>query len=76
MQQFNHSHYAMLLGNNPKAAKEYIAQFQTVEQVTAKIDREKMTKELKAMGIRVFPNYKDETVKKMYEEAKQSLVTN
>jgi hypothetical protein len=49
MQQFNHSHYAMLLGNNPKAAKEYIAQFQTGEQLAAKSDREKMVKELKDM---------------------------
>lgn len=75
MQQFNHSHYAMLLGNNPKAAKEYIAQFQTGEQLVAKSDREKMVKELKDMWIRTFPNYKDETIKKMYDEAK-SLITN
>lgn len=68
MQQFNHSHYAMLIVNNPKAAKEYLKQFQTGEEIKTKSDREKKVKELKEAWIRIFPNYKDETVNKMYNE--------
>ena len=41
MQTFKHEHYAMLLVNNPSAAKEYIKKFQP-EQEIAKAKREEM----------------------------------
>lgn len=72
MQQFKHEHYAMLLVNNPAAARKYIKPYQP-EQEIAKAKREEMVSFCKKHWVKVFPNYKDETVEKMYSELKEKL---
>lgn len=74
--QFDHQYYCLLYKSNRAAAEKYIQKFQwpkVEEGIVAVKNREMMTKFLKDNGVRVFPNYKDETIEKMYNEKKEQL---
>ena len=60
----------MLKRNHPEKGDEYIAQFQQKEKTEALSQRKQNIAYLKEKGIRVFPNYKDETIQRMVDEDK------
>lgn len=72
MPTFRHEHYAMLVKNNPEEAKKYIASFNNRKNAEEK-DRAYMADFLKKHWVRVFSNYKYETVKKKYNSLREEL---
>lgn len=72
-QPFNHKYYTMLYASNRDRAIEYLRIYQPEDNDVIEKKRNMMEKELKQHGIKIFPNYKYETVKVKYEELKLSL---
>ena len=65
---FIYSHYVMLKRNNPEKAEEYISSFQTKEKAHSNQKRKENIAFLKENGVKVYPNYKDETIQKLVDE--------
>jgi len=76
MPTFSNTYYARLLLNAPEKAKEYLANCQWKwiinedTEVQSWLKLEQMTDYLKSKGVKVYPNFKMETIQRKYDEEK------
>ena len=71
---FKYDHYISLRKYNPKKAEEYRNSFRTQSRQESMSKREDNIEYLKSKWVRVFPNYKDETIERMVIENKEKEV--